>query len=189
MKVKLKKVRLSFPDIFESVEYEKGDGKPRFNATFLIEPGSENDQAITEAIKNAANEKLGAKAVKFLVAIQGNRSKMAYTDGDLVSYDGYEGMWSLAAHSKTKPTVLDKDGTILGADAGRPYAGCYVHALVDIYCQGAPNAGIRAAFTGIKFVADGDAFAGSAPAKAEDFDDLSEGDEENTDTDDMSDLL
>ena len=53
MKLKLTNVRLAFPDLFEAKEFEAGDGKPRYSATFLVEPGSENDKAIRKAQKAA----------------------------------------------------------------------------------------------------------------------------------------
>lgn len=49
-KIKLAGVRLSFPDLFKAVEFKTGDGKPRFNASFLVDPGSENDKKIKAAI-------------------------------------------------------------------------------------------------------------------------------------------
>ena len=172
MKVKLKHVRLSFPDLFQAVEYQTGDGKPRFNATFLIEPGSENDKAIRAAIKAAATETWAAKAPAMLKQFEGNSLKYCYLDGDTKEYDGYAGVWYLSAHNKTRPLVIDRDKTPLTAADGKPYAGCYVNASVEIYAQNNENKGIRASFNGVQFVADGDAFGGGAPASPEEFEDL-----------------
>lgn len=176
MKVKLKNVRLSFPDLWEAVEFKPGDGKPRFNATFLIEPGSENDKAIKAAITEAAKETYGAKWQTVLKSLEGNSNKYAYLDGNLKDYDGYEGMLYLACHSKTRPYICDRDpNTPLTADSGRPYAGCYVNATVEIYAQKGENQGIRASFTGVQFARDGDAFSAGRPATADDFDSVEEG--------------
>ena len=54
MKVKLSNVRLSFPQLFVAKEFKPGDGKPRFDATFLIVPGSANDKAMTAPSRNAS---------------------------------------------------------------------------------------------------------------------------------------
>jgi hypothetical protein len=51
--VKLSNVRLSYNDLFQAKEFKAGDGKPRYSATFLVEPGSEADKAIRAAIKPA----------------------------------------------------------------------------------------------------------------------------------------
>lgn len=178
-KIKLNDVRLSFPNLWAAKEFKPGDGKFRYDATFLIEPGSENDKKIRDAIKAAGEETWGAKGEKTLRAIEGQANKYAYQDGDLKEYDGYEGMWFLACHSKVRPLVIDRrpklpDGSpnILTEADGKPYAGCYVNATVEIYAQKGENPGLRASFTGVQFVRDGDAFGGGSAAKAEDFDDL-----------------
>ena len=61
MKLKLKNVRLSFPDLFEAKDFEAGDGKARYSASFLVEPGSDNDKAIEAALVEATNGKFGEK--------------------------------------------------------------------------------------------------------------------------------
>lgn len=179
MDVMLKDVRLSFPVLFTPKEYKPGDGKPRFSATFLIEPGSENDKAIEAAIEQAAAETFGAKAKALIASMRPQSNKFAYGDGDLKEYDGYEGMKYLACHAKVRPGVFDniadpatgKARVITSEAEGRPYAGCYVNAKVSIYAQKGENPGIRASFTGIQFFRDGDAFSGAKPASADEFSD------------------
>lgn len=197
--IQLKNVRLSFPDLFQAVQYQ-GAGNFRYNASFLIEPGSENDKKVQAAIKEAAAEKLGKKADAFIAANKGNSNKFCYASGDTKDYDGYQGMLVLASHRKQeagRPLIIgpnhvpkDKqdparqytaprpDGTqflILEAIDGKPYAGCYVNASVDIYAQDGQNAGIRCGLKGVQFAKDGDAFSGSAVAKPDDFEALEEG--------------
>lgn len=172
MKVNLQSVRLSFPDLFKAVEFTKGDGKPRFNATFLVEKGSDNDKAIRAAIKAAAIEALGAKGEKSAAGWEGNPNKFCYLDGDKKEYDGYAGMMYLSCHSKTRPLVIDRDKSPLTENDGKPYAGCYVNASVDIYVQQGEFSGVRGAVKGVQFYKDGDAFGGGAPANVDDFEDL-----------------
>ena len=181
MKVKLNKVRLSFPNLFKPVVFP-GSDKARYDATFLIEPGSENDKAIEAAILAAATEAHAAKAGKFLASVKGNNNKYCYLDGDTKEYDGYEGMKFLACHSTVRPTVLDRDKTPLTEGDGKPYAGCYVNAVVDIYAQKGDFPGIRASVSGVQFHSDGEAFGGGRPASADEFDDVTEG----ADADDFS---
>jgi hypothetical protein len=180
MKVKLihtetDPVRLSFPDVFEAVEYEAGDGKPRYNATFLVKKGGENDKRIRAAIATVADEAFGKSAQKQLAAFEGNAQKMAYLDGDLKEYDGYADHWYLSCHRKEKdgpPTIIDRNKEALTSADGKPYAGCFVNATVDIWAQVKLNPGIRASFSGVQFVRDGDAFGGGRPASTDEFDDL-----------------
>ena len=164
MRIKLEKVRLSFPDIYEAVQYQ-GAGAFRYNATFLIEKGSSNDKVVEAAILAAATEEFGAKAGSVLKGLKGNSNKYCYLDGDTKEYDGYAGMNFLSSHRAQKngaPRIVDKDGvTVLGANNSVLYAGCYVNAIVDIYAQGAPNQGIRANLLGIQFHSEGDAFSAS----------------------------
>jgi hypothetical protein len=174
MKVKLTGVRLSFPDVFEAVQYEN-KGPFRYNATFLIEPGSDNDKAIQLAIKQVASEEYGKRTDANLAAWGAQPQKFCYLDGNTKEYEGYEDRMYLACHRKQKdgpPTLLDRDKSVLGIASGRPYAGCYVNASVEIYAQSGQNPGIRASFAGIQFVEDGDSFGGGAPASPDEFEDL-----------------
>lgn len=174
-KVKLNNVRLSFPQLFEAKAFEPG-AKPRYDATFLVEPGSANDKAIRAAIDEAAKETYGAKAAAHVKAFEGNSNKFCYLDGDLKpEYDGYGGMLFLACHTTARPMLIDRDKTPLVEADGKPYAGCYVNATVDIYAQSGKYPGIRASFNAVQFAGDGDAFGGGAPGSVDDFEDLSNG--------------
>lgn len=170
--ITLKNVRLSFPDLFVAKEFKAGDNKPRFNATFLIPRGSENDKAIQAAIRAAAEETYGAKAAAYLESFRGNANKFCYLNGDLKEYEGYAGMNYLACHAQQRPLVIDRNRSPLTAEDGKPYAGCYVIAKVSIYAQKGEFPGIRASFSGVQFCADGDAFSAGSPASVEDFEDL-----------------
>lgn len=173
-RVTLQNVRLSFPVLFEAKAFEPG-AKPRFDATFLVEPGSANDKKIKAAIDEAAKDAYGAKAAAFLKSFEGNSNKYCYLDGDLKEYDGYEGMMYLACHASARPLVIDRDKTPLTEQDGKPYAGCYVNATVDIYAQTGKYPGIRASFNGVQFASEGDAFGGGARGSLDDFEDLSDG--------------
>jgi hypothetical protein len=176
MKVVLKNVRLAFPDLWVAVQYQ-GKGAYRYGATFLVEPGSPNDMAIRKAINEAAAESFGSKAGAIVKSIEGNSNKFCYQDGNAKDYDGFEDMMYLASHRGEKqgaPLVIDTNKQPLAANAGKPYAGCYVNASVDIYAQKGENQGIRASLLAVQFFKDGDAFAGSR-ANPDDFEDLSEG--------------
>lgn len=170
-------VRLSFPDIFVPTQYE-GKGPYRYNASFIILPGGANAKRVEAAIIEAATEKFGKKAQAQLNAMKGNSNKYCYLSGDLKEYEGYAGMMVLTSHRKQdagRPLVIDGQKNPLTVEDGKPYAGCYVNATVDIYAQDGTNSGIRCGLNGIQFAADGDAFSGSKVASPDDFDDLGEG--------------
>ncbi len=175
MKVKLSNVRLAFPALYEA-KTVNGEGKPAFSAVFLIDAGSPQIKAINQAIEAVAKDKWGAKADAYLKQMRAG-DKLCLHDGDLKSaYDGFAGMLFISARSATRPLVLDADKTPLTEKDGKPYAGCYVNASIELWPQD-NNYGkrVNASLRGVQFLRDGDAFAGSAPASDDEFDDVSEG--------------
>lgn len=177
MKIKLNNVRLSFPDLWVAKDY-KGDKKFRYSASFLIQPGSENDKRVQEAILAVANEKFGKRAPTVLEAVKGSKQQYCYLKGDLKEYEGYAGMLVLSAKRKQqdgRPLVIDQAKNPLQESDGKPYAGCYVNATVDVWAQDGTNTGIRCGLLGVQFHADGDAFSGGSVADPDDFEALAEG--------------
>jgi hypothetical protein len=172
--IQLRKVRLAFPALFEPKSF--GEGDAAYSASLLIEPGSDNARRVEEAIENAAAEKWGTKAKQTLAELKA-KDKVCLHDGSTkASYDGFEGMLFVSSRNKSRPTVIDRDKTPLIAADGRPYAGCYVNAIVSIYAQdNTYGKRVNASLTGVQFHSDGDAFTGGAPASPDQFDDLSEG--------------
>jgi hypothetical protein len=171
--VKLNRVRLAFPTLWEPKEFKPGDGKPRYSAVFLIEPGSENDKAIWAAIRAEAKNVYGKSAEANIEAWKFNSNKFAYIDGKTKpDIDGYPGNFALSTHSKVQPTLIGPDRQPLIKSSGLPYGGCYVNAIVNIWAQGheGGNPGMRATVTGVQFSADGPAFGGVRPASADAFD-------------------
>lgn len=179
MAIKLNNVRLSFPDLFEAKEFE-GSGKSRFGAAFLMEPGSPNVKLIESELERVAREKWPKdwqrKVEQFRAA--GN-AKCCLWNGNDKDYEGYPGMMVLSAHRPEKqgrPLVIDQLRNPLQPADGKPYAGCYVNALVEFWAQDDPKyPGLRCTLQGVQFARDGDAFSGATVAKPEDFDTVEEG--------------
>jgi hypothetical protein len=181
----INKVRLAFPVLYKAEEFDPGDGKPRFSATFLVEPDSESDKTIRQAILDAVKEKFpeAKKAEQFLKSVVGQSQKYCYQDGDTKSFDGFEGNWFLASHRQAKdgpPAVVDQKKQPISADSGKVYAGCYVNAKVDIYVQATGNPGVRCGLLAVQFAADGDAFAGGV-ATPDGFEEIDSGDGNESD--------
>lgn len=174
-RVMLHEVRLAFPVLNEPEQFQGNQGKPRFSGTLLIEPGSDNDKNIRKALRATAAEKWGeAKADAAVKSIMGT-GKCAYKDGDTkADYDGFAGMWFLAAHSQSNapPTLLDGNKQKLPRDTGVIYAGCYVNASVEIWAldksKGYGNQ-LNAQLRGVQYAKDGDSFAAGAPASEDEF--------------------
>ena len=179
----IKNVRLSFPNLFHPVEFKPGDDKPRWDASFLIEPGSENDKLIQKAIKEEATATWGEKAEAELKKMRGQGNKYCYIDGNTKEYSGYEDRWCLSTHRSAKgkggtpntpPVVIGRDKAPITAESGKIYAGCFVNAKVSIYCQKGDNPGVRASFSVVQFASDGDAFS-SDDRGTDDFESLETG--------------
>lgn len=175
MKVKLTNVRLAFPVLFEA-KTVNGEGKPAFSASFLLDPADPQVKALNQAIEQVAKDKWGAKAEAILKQMRA-QDKVALHDGDLkANYDGFPGNLYVSARSATRPLVIDKDKSPLTEQDGKPYAGCFVNASIELWPQDnnygkRVNAGLR----GVQFFRDGDAFAGGGAASEDEFDDISSG--------------
>lgn len=178
-KVVLKNVRLSFPDLFNPKSFQDGD-EPKYRASFLIPKEDEKQLAAIEAaVKETAEAKWGKKAESVLKSIRGNANKFCFRDGEEKDYDGYAGNMALSANNKARPLVIDRDKTPLTAADGKPYAGCYVNATLEVFAYDKPANGISCSLKGVQFVKDGDAFGGGAPASPDEFEDLGVDEEES----------
>jgi hypothetical protein len=178
VKLMLKDVRLAFPDIFEAKAFQ-GEGAPSFGATCLIDPGTQAGtiRAVNAAIEQVAKEKWGAKADAILKTLRAT-NKVCLYDGDAkAEYEGFEGMMYVAARSKTRPTVIDRDRSPVTAADGKIYSGCYANVQVEFWAQdNGFGKRVNAQLKGVQFSRDGDAFSGGGtPAAPDEFDDLSEG--------------
>lgn len=172
----LKNVRLSFAALDEPEEQRNDDGEVtghRYKANFLIS----KDDDDKDAVANLAKIKAGAKEAK--IAEYGEDVKnwpkyqphrLCLRDGDMETWDGYEGHFYLSAARNAEkdgpPTVLtprkDKDGKWIRpmpGDAQYPYSGCYVNAIVRIWAQDNKHGKrINGALESVQFLRDGDAF-------------------------------
>ena len=172
MKIKLNGVRLSFPQLFEATTVN-GEGKPAFSAAFLISPKDPQVAAINAAIDAVAKDKWGAKAEANIKAMRA-ADKVCLHSGDLKSnYDGFEGNLYVSARNSMRPLVIDVNKSPLTAQDGKPYAGCYVNASIELWAQD-NNYGkrVNATLMGVQFYKDGESFTGGGVADTDDFDDL-----------------
>lgn len=182
MKIKLKNVRLAFPDLFVPTAFTEGQEK-KYGATFLLPKDHPDVKVVEDAIMKVATETWGDDAENIVSSIRGNNQKFCFIDGDTKSLDGYAGCMALSAKSAKRPLVIDRDKTPLTADDPIPYAGCYVYGSIEIWAQNNQwGKGIRASLAGVQYYRDGDAFTAGAVASPDEFDDLSEG------SDDVDDL-
>jgi len=134
MKVIFPKIRLAFPQLWDAKPFEAG-AKEKFSATLLYEVDGANHKAIKAAVGSILTEKHGDKAAAKFKEYNASGHVWVLRDGDAKpQYAGFEGMMYIAPSSERRPKVRDADGiTDLAPSDGKPYAGCYVRAIVDVY--------------------------------------------------------
>lgn len=182
MKVKLNNVRLAFPKLFKA-EQVNGQGEPKFSAAFLLAPNHPAVASLKAAFDEVGKAKWGDKWTTVKKTLEAG-DKLALHNGDTkADLDGYEGNLFINANTKTRPLVIDRNRTPLTQEDGKPYAGCYVNASVELWAQENEfGKRINASLRGVQFYGDGDAFAGGGTADADEFEDLAV-------TDDAADLV
>lgn len=175
--IKLERVRLSFPDIFKPKAVKEGDD-PRYSAAFLIDKKTQEEQLIKlkAAIWGVAKGEWGDKAKELFHTKGKGKIHICLHEGEEKEYDGYdETNMFVTSSSSRRPMVVDLDRTPLTEDDRRPYAGCYVHAIIRLWAQ-KNNFGnrVNAELMGVQFIADGEPF-GPAPLSEDAFQDESGG--------------
>jgi hypothetical protein len=180
---RLNNVRCDWPELFKGKQFN-GEGKFRCGAALLFGKDHPQFKEVEAAIVEAANVKWREKASANLKVARA-KDNLCLRDGDLkaAKSDGYADMFYISANCKggdteaecDKPKVYAADRTVVESESKNPiYRGCYVNAVVEIYADDRFGLGVFAKLVGIQFAKDGDAF-GSAPAKADDFEDMTEG--------------
>ena len=171
MKVTIKNVRLAFPALFQP-KTVNGEGEPAFSATLILDPAANKADvdALWHAIAQVAKDKWGAKGEATMKSLIQSGKVCLRSGDDKTEYDGFEGNMYISARSKSRPLVIDRDKSPLVEADGRPYGGCYVNAVVDIWPQD-NNFGkrVNATLSGVQFVRDGESFGGSRPASVDEF--------------------
>lgn len=176
-----KGVIAAFVTVAKAVEYKPGDGKPRWSITALVEPGSATDKQIEADILKAAEAEWGKDAAKILKGLRGQKMQDCYRSGDSAGYAGFENKMALACHraqfnksgsENAPPLLVGRDGKT-AVNASQIYGGAKVSIKYSIWAQKGDTPGIRASFSAVQFLEDGEAFGQSAPT-ADGFEELGE---------------
>ena len=183
MQLNLANCRLAFPQVFKPAKV--GDeGEPAYSASLLFAPGSANDKLIRDAAEKIGKEKWGTKWPQVKKELEA-KDRWPYHDGDTkANYAGYEGNIFVSARSQqgVRPTVVDRKRNQVTEADGVIYAGCYVNANIELWCQDNKyGKRINAQLRGIQFLKDGDSFGGGTAAKADDFEEIDDADAEADD--------
>ena len=164
-KIKLQNVRLSFPSLYRKAVF--GGEESKFEGTFLLDKTTHADviKKIEAGIKAINADKHKGKTLA--------ADKVCLKDGDTIEYDGYAGNMSIKASSAKRPLVIDTDRAPLTEDDGKPYAGCYVNAMVELWGQkNQYGESVNANLLAVQFAKDGTPFGDGVSASVDDFDEI-----------------
>lgn len=148
--------------------------KPVFKSDFLMAPTHSDLATVVATIEKVGSEcqwKGGLAWAQVKEVLKANNA-ICLKKGDLaLGQDEYKGLLYVKGSNKTRFTVLDGDKKPLVAADGRPYSGCIVNAIVDIWAQDNDwGRRINCTITGIQFVEHGAAFGGGVKvASADEF--------------------
>jgi hypothetical protein len=194
--------RTRFMRLEEAKAFEEGQ-KPRWEATFILDPSDADGQKgialILNTAKSLAKETYGIVplalkklAAKFIPgapkidlndpANQDDGIKIAFIDGDTKKeYAGYAGMFVVPAHNaKLKPAVANRRGVeVTPGDPQYPYDGCYAIGSITLWIQTGlteQKYGRRVGVNlrGVQFAKDGQRFTQDSIDAEEEFTPLAE---------------
>jgi len=168
--VKLTDVRIAYAQGLFEARAPEGGGEPKYSAAFLFPKNHPVVAALSEAVVAAAKEKWKDKAMDVLAQLKA-ADRLPVHDGDLKkTSEGYAGNLYLNAGNKVRPLILGPDRSPLTAADGKPYSGCYVTAIVEIWAQDNKfGKRVNASLQGVQFIRDGERLAGGSVASVEDF--------------------
>ena len=176
--LKIINARIAFiQNLWEAAQI-MGEGEKKYSATFLLPKDNTQLQRLRGAMVSVAVEKWGNKGKDVLDSLI-SKDKVFLRDGnDKSQYDGFEGNMYFNATQVEKrgaPVVVNMDKVNITEADGLLYAGCYVDVSIDIYAQdNTYGKRINAVLRAVRFRAEGEALAGTAPANENEFDDISD---------------
>lgn len=184
MKLMIKNVRCTFPKLFVAEEYM---GRKTFSIGLMIPEGDKNLAALEHACLDAVEAKYPGKGMEMLKKFKKSRQTYPVKELD----DGGFIITPKRREEQGAPLVIDGQKRNIPADAGKPYAGCYVNASVDIYCYQKNGGGVTAYLNGVQFVKDGEPLGAGATASSckDDFEELETPSASVEAADDVSDIM
>ena len=176
MEIKLNDVRLLYgAALFEPQRGPNGEGDLKFSGTFGFPPTHPAHAALKEAFRKVAEEEWGAKAAEVFASLKAGDKLCLHDGAAKADKPGYAGNLFVSASNKLAPLVIDGNKSPLKATSGRPYSGCYVNAVVQLWAQDNRfGRRINASLMGVQFLRDGERLSGGGVASADDFEAIPE---------------
>lgn len=176
-RILLRNVRLGFPNLFVAAQVN-GEGDAKYGGMLILTPDHPQLADVRAKMIAVAKDKWKEKAADVFKTLE-KTDKLALHDGDTkAQYDGVAGNFFISAGAQlsARPTVIDQNKAPLTERDGKPYAGCYINASIDLWAQDNKfGKRINAQLRGVQFLRDGDAFAAGRPADSDEFEEVTEG--------------
>jgi hypothetical protein len=166
--------RLSYANIFRAKAMEGSVGEPKYSCVFLLDKktNAKDIKTIQDAIAKQVKEGLKGK--------HPGADKVCLKDGsNKADVDGYgDGVMYVSAGNVKRPVIVDQKRNPLDEEDGKPYSGCIVNGVFNLWVQDNKyGKRINASLTHVQFVKDGPVFGEAVkPAEAV-FKDISEDDD------------
>ena len=163
--------RLSYANIFRAKAMEGSVGEPKYSCVFLLDKqnNAKDIKTIQDAIAKQVKEGLKGK--------HPGADKVCLKDGsNKADVDGYgDGVMYVSAGNVKRPVIVDQKRLPLAEEDGKPYSGCIVNGVFNLWVQDNKyGKRINASLTHVQFVKDGPVFGEAVkPAEAV-FEDISE---------------
>lgn len=174
--LKLKNVRLSYPNLFTAKAFEQGQDA-KFSCSLILSKKDHGPTiiALQGKIEQAAKEKFGKN-----FSMSGLKGVCLRDGSEKADKDGYgDEVMFVSTASTRRPQVVDRDPSIplVEADA-KPYPGCYVNAVVTLWVQDNKfGKRVNANIVAVQFLRDGEPFGETVKAD-EVFDNEADGGED-----------
>jgi hypothetical protein len=162
--------RVSFPSVFKPRQAQNPTEEPKYEITMLFPKGTDLTPLLKAAVQ-AAEAKWGSDRRKWpgvlatldpktYLSPVGGQTPWPFRDGDTAAYDGYAGMISLKATSKTRPGIVAANGQTLIEDESDFYAGCWARATVVAFAYDNKSKGVSFGLNNLQKIRDDEAFSG-----------------------------
>ncbi len=166
--IKLNNVRLTYPSLWKTEIYGEEDTK-KYAATFVLDK-IKHASEITH-IKNTIN-----------AGIRKNLKEQSLPDNTICLKDGdetgrleFSGSYIIKATNRLRPSIVDRNKRFLNESDNKPYSGCYVNAIIDIWYQNnIYGKRVNSNLLGIQFYKDGEPFGMSQIDVTSEFDEYND---------------
>lgn len=169
VKLRLNNVRVAFygNTLYEAEAHKDNPTQnKKFKSSFLIEPGSDADTSIQDAIRKAAVEGWKDKAKAKLASHEGSKQEHCYNDASKYPerevYQGFKVLSTSRREVDQAPKIFTPTGK--KTDDRIIYSGCYVNVDVEFWAQSGTYEGMRCTPLALQFVKDGPSFSGATTA-------------------------